>query len=138
MQEPRMIAKPGGVLVPPYLPRSPAHSAGPTQNHRSHFGAAPFATPPNYSLDSNWPPKLLIFTMLANFWPIEKGIQKHISSKPHKISKNVTLGAEGPEFEDVFMLLGPPFSINSRYHLNLLNCKRNQAKISLKKSGPLI
>ena len=28
----RFLAKPGGVLTPPYLPGSPAHSAGPPQN----------------------------------------------------------------------------------------------------------
>ena len=31
---PRILAKPGGVLTPPYPPGGPAHSAGPTQKYR--------------------------------------------------------------------------------------------------------
>ena len=61
----------------------------------------------------------------------QKLIKKHSFSKPHNISKNSTMGAQGLNLDDLLVPFGHHLSSNFMTHPNLLNCNKHCVKIQL-------
>jgi hypothetical protein len=68
---------------------------------------------------------------LADFLRSQKLIKKHIFSKPHKISKNSTMGAQGLDVGHFLAPCGHPVFIKFRDSPNLLNCNKHGVKTLL-------
>ena len=85
----RFLAKPGGVLTPPYLPGSPAHSAGPLPNEWSvgRLGAPrPIFGGSNLGVDFGTPnrqkgTKNVFFLRLA----VRRGVRRHLGTPRERI-----------------------------------------------------
>jgi hypothetical protein len=68
---------------------------------------------------------------LADFMPSQKLIKKHILSKPHKFSKNSTMGAQRLDVDHLLAHVDTHFSSNFATHPNLLNCNKHCVKTLL-------
>jgi hypothetical protein len=106
-----------GNITPPLSP--PRHTASPADPDQ------------NSQAESNWLPKSLIIAILGRLCAEPKNHKKHILSKPHKISKNSTMGTQMLDVDDLLMPFGHPFSSNFVTHPNLLNCNKDCVKTLL-------
>ena len=68
---------------------------------------------------------------VADFLPSQKFMKKHILSKPHKIKKNLSMGTQWLDFDDLGWPFGYPFFIKLRNHPNLLICIMHDVKTLL-------
>ena len=93
----RVLAKPGGVLTPPYLPGSPAHSAGPTQN----YPRVPFCAQ-----------SVGFFWICASFLRSQKSSKNHIVAKRPRISKIQPPGDFRSHFDHLLEPFRRPFFIS--------------------------
>ena len=73
------------------------------------------------------PPQIRFCWFVGPPFARTKNIKTSILPKSINISKNTTLDAQGLNFDDFLMPLGPPFWINFRDYLNLLNCNKYNA-----------
>ena len=117
-----------------------ANTLQPSKNQLFLFpGTPPLPpTPPkrgdcfHFVCQSHWS-----FRFLADFLPNQQLIKKHILSKPHKISKNSTMGAQWLDFDEFGGPFRHPLFIEFRSHPNLLKCNFSIVKLVFYQIRPL-